>query len=80
MQTNTSVNLGEHFASFVGGQVEAGRYATADEVVRAGLRLLEERETRLQAVRRALLEGEESGPGDYSLTGLIAELDAESPP
>jgi len=48
-------------------------------VVRAGLRLLEEHETKLKALRQALREGEESGVADYSLNGLIEELDAESP-
>jgi antitoxin ParD1/3/4 len=78
MPKNTSINLGEHFDSFVGRQVETGRYASADEVVRAGLHLLEERETRLQVLRRALVDGEESGVADYSLARLIEELDAEA--
>ena len=43
------------------------------------LRLLEERETRLQALRQALEEGENSGRADYSLAGLIDELDRETP-
>ncbi|MDA3902459.1 MAG: type II toxin-antitoxin system ParD family antitoxin [Desulfuromusa sp.] len=47
------------------------------ETIRAGLRLLEERETKLSLLRRALSEGEESGSTNYSLEGLIQELDAE---
>jgi antitoxin ParD1/3/4 len=61
MGRNTSVILSDHFNRFIEEQVGAGHYGSASEVVRAGLRLLEERETRLEALRRALIEGEESG-------------------
>lgn len=59
---NTSVSLGDHYADFVNSQVLAGRYGSASEVLRAGLRLLEEREIRLKALQAALIAGEESGP------------------
>jgi antitoxin ParD1/3/4 len=62
MAKNTSFTLGEHFAAFVAGTVAEGRYASASEVVRAGLRLLEDQETRLATLRAALIEGENSGP------------------
>jgi antitoxin ParD1/3/4 len=58
---NTSITLGTHFASFVERQVSEGRYGSASEVVRAGLRLLEEQEIRIAALRAALIEGERSG-------------------
>lgn len=60
-------------------QVGLGRFGSASEAIRAGLRLLEERESRLSLLRRALLEGEQSGTSDYSLKGITDELDAESP-
>lgn len=61
MPKNTSFVLGEHFDAFVASQVKAGRYANATDVIRSGLRLLEENETRLEALRHALIEGEQSG-------------------
>ena len=61
MSKNTSIVLSEHFQTFIEGQVANGRYGSASEVVRAGLRLLEEREARVVALRAALVEGEESG-------------------
>ena len=62
MSKNTSISLSEHFASFIDQQVQAGRYGSASEVVRAGLRLLEEHEAKVGALQEALIEGEKSGP------------------
>lgn len=62
MSKNTSISLGDHFARFVDSQLEQGRYGSASEVVRAGLRLLEEHEAKVEALRQALIEGEQSGP------------------
>jgi antitoxin ParD1/3/4 len=61
MAKNTSVILGDHFAEFIERQVSEGRYGSASDVVRAGLRLLEEREMKIEALRGALVEGEQSG-------------------
>jgi antitoxin ParD1/3/4 len=64
----SSYTLGTHFEHFISRLVESGRYASASEVVRDSLRLLEEREklreAKLQALRRAIAAGLESGPGE----------------
>ncbi len=78
VQKNTSVTLGEHFEKFLAHQIETGRYGSVSEAIRAGLRLLEERETKLEALRRALIEGEESGTSDYSLQSILDELESEN--
>jgi len=77
MQKTTSVSLGDHIGSFISHQIQAGRFASASEAVRAGLRFLEERETKLEVLRRALQEGEASGSADYARNDLLAKLDAE---
>jgi antitoxin ParD1/3/4 len=64
----SSYTLGKHFERFVSSLVKSGRYASASEVMRDGLRLLEEREkrreARLEALRRDIAEGLASGPGE----------------
>lgn len=78
MGKNTSISLGEHFDHFIADQVESGRFSSASEVVRAGLRLLEDGESKLGALRRMLAEGEQSGLADYNLENFIAELDSRN--
>jgi antitoxin ParD1/3/4 len=68
-------SLGKHFDAFIAEQLKAGRYASTSEIVRAGLRLLEEEETKLATLRQMLDEGESSNFVEYSLQGLIEELD-----
>ena len=77
MAKNTSVSLGDHFEGFIAEQVDSGRYGSASEVVRAGLRLLETNESKLEVHRNALIAGERSGRAKYSYESLVAELDAE---
>ncbi|MEA1934300.1 MAG: type II toxin-antitoxin system ParD family antitoxin [Thermodesulfobacteriota bacterium] len=79
MQKNTSVSIGLYYEKFIGRQIENGRFSSASEAIRAGLRLLEEREIKFYALRRALQAGEESGFAEYTLSGLIEKLDKETP-
>lgn len=77
MSRNTSITLGDHFADFVDESVRSGRYGSASEVIRAGLRLLEEEETRLATLRAALEEGEASGPPtDFDFDAFLAARSA----
>ena len=61
MNRNTSISIGDYFDNFIQSSISAGRYKNASEVVRAGLRLLEEEENKMIALRAAIQEGIESG-------------------
>ena len=60
------------------GQLKSGRYGSASEVVRAGLRVLEEAEIKREHLRKLLIEGERSGFADYSYNKFMDELDSDS--
>jgi len=76
----TSFSLGDHFTQFVEAQVNEGRYNNASDVMRAALRLLEEREARMSALRAALVEGEESGPSTpFDFEAFIARKRKQKP-
>ncbi len=73
MSKHTSVRLGEHFQTFIAVQLREGRYRSANEVVLAGLALLE-RQVKLEALRAALIEGEQSGfPEEFDFDAFIEE-------
>ena len=75
MAKNTSISLGRHFDTFIHRQVAKGRYGTASEVVRAGLRILEEEEAKMAALRSAIDQGDHSGfAEDYDLDRVIADV------
>jgi antitoxin ParD1/3/4 len=61
MGHNTSVALGHYFENFVENNIAEGRYKNASEVIRAGLRLLEEEENRIKILKNLLQEGIDSG-------------------
>jgi antitoxin ParD1/3/4 len=58
---NKSLSLGSYFDKFVEERILIGRYNNESEVIRAGLRLLEEEENKIIALREAILEGVDSG-------------------
>jgi antitoxin ParD1/3/4 len=60
MPRNTSVTLGEHFEKFVADKIEQGRFQSVSEAVRAGLRILEQDEIKLEALREKLKASKES--------------------
>ena len=61
MGRNTSVSLGDYFETFVDNRISGGRFKNASEVIRAGLRLLEEEENKVIALKKAIDEGMKSG-------------------
>tara|TARA_B100002019_G_scaffold270704_1_gene264521 strand:- start:253 stop:489 length:237 start_codon:yes stop_codon:yes gene_type:complete len=76
MGKNTSVSLGNHFESFVNARVKSGRYASASDAVRAGLRLLEQEEAKLDVLRQTLAAGEAELDQGLGLDGeaVMSEL------
>ncbi len=60
MGRNTSISLGTHFEDFISTSIASGKYSSASEVVRSALRLLESEEKKLNELRLALIEGENS--------------------
>jgi antitoxin ParD1/3/4 len=75
----SSYVIGEHFEQFIKGQLQQGRYASASEVIRDGLRALEDREKlralKLEALRADIQQGINSGPG-RPVQQVSAELQA----
>ncbi len=61
MERNTTVSLGDYFVDFVESSISKGRYKNASEVIRAGLRLLEEEENKVKNLKVAIQEGVDSG-------------------
>ena len=80
MARNTSVLLGDHFAEFVDAQVGSGRYGSASDVVRAGLRLLESHDLQMRTLQEALKAGEASGdPTPFNSEAFLARMQSTHP-
>lgn len=78
MARTVTVSLGPHYEEFIKQNIAGGRYNNASEVIRAALRRLEEDETRLAALRTALIDGENSGVAqDFDPQGFVERLNAE---
>ena len=78
MPKNTSVSLGDYFARFINTQVQAGHYGSASDVMRTGLRLLEEHKGKVKALQEALIESERSGkPQPFDFDEFKAHKRAE---
>lgn len=78
MQKNTSITLGNHFDSFVQNSISTGRFKNVSEVVRAGLRLLEEEESKIIALKKAIQEGMNSPiVEDFDFDNHLAKLKAD---
>lgn len=80
---NTSLTLGEHWENFIKEEVSSGRYSSASEVIRDALRELEERKSKLDALRAHLGQGlEQAARGEfvenYSIENIINEIDQET--
>jgi antitoxin ParD1/3/4 len=77
MGRNTCMSLGDHFEKFVDRKVAAGRFKNASEVIRAGLRLLEEEEAKIEVLQKAIDEGLASGfVKDFNAEKHLAKLKA----
>ncbi|MGL4859900.1 MAG: type II toxin-antitoxin system ParD family antitoxin [Enterobacteriaceae bacterium] len=73
MSRTTSVTIGEHLNSFINRLIDSGRYGSVSEVMRSALRLLEQQEANDEIVRKAVIEGLESGESALSVRDIIAQ-------
>lgn len=75
MAKNTSVTLGDHFEGIIERSIKSGRYSSASEVIRAGLRMIDEREQKIRLLREAIEAGERSGyVKNYDPVKHLAEI------
>lgn len=78
MNKNTSVSLGEHFDKFIKNEISSGRYKSTSEVIREGLRMLEQKQLRESTIRKAIQEGIDSGTiSNFSIDEFLKELEAK---
>ncbi len=76
---NTSIALGAPYTDFARRKVESGEFGSTSEVVREAMRHYIAEDTKLEALRRLIREGEESGPAEpFDFDEFIAEMKAQS--
>jgi len=81
MSKNTSISLGNYFEQFVQSRIKEGRFKNVSEVIRAGLRLLEEEESKVIVLRTAIQEGIDSGIAhDFDSKRHLESLKAKKHP
>jgi len=74
MSKNTSIILDGQLEQFVNSQIETGNYGSMSDVIRAGLRLLEEHEMKIQRLRDEVQKGFDSGIAkDFDFTKFLQE-------
>jgi antitoxin ParD1/3/4 len=77
MERNTSISLGDHFENFIDTRIATGRFKNASEVVRTGLQLLEEEESKIVVLKTAIEKGFDSGLATNFVAGKhLAKLKA----
>lgn len=77
MSNVTSINLGDHFTTFLKKMTASGRYGSASEAIRAALRLLEQEESKYASLLNGLIEGEESGESTSTFDELVGQAKAQ---
>jgi antitoxin ParD1/3/4 len=77
MNKPVQVTVSDQAASFVSRELESGRFDTVDEVIEAGLRMLEEEQMKIERLRELLIESENSGPAEpFDREALMASVRA----
>ncbi|SQI41729.1 Antitoxin ParD1 [Leminorella richardii] len=74
MPRTTSITIGEQLDEFISRMIASGRYGSTSEVVRSALRLLEQKESEMDALRKAVLAGEQSGESNMTLHEIAAKI------
>ncbi len=77
MSKNTSIVLGPHFEEFISRKVSDGRFASTSEAIRAGMRLLEEHESKIDVLRQAINQGFAGDFREFDISRINQQLDSE---
>ncbi|MFT4533838.1 MAG: antitoxin ParD1/3/4 [Saprospiraceae bacterium] len=78
MSKNTSIILNDYFEKIINTSIRSGRYSSVSEVVRAGLRMVDEEESKIQNLKKAIEDGENSGYlNDFDPQQHLADLNSK---